>query len=40
MAAAARPGPARQDPRHADRYEIVINGGAANAPRNCIFTRI
>jgi hypothetical protein len=32
--------PARQIPRHADRYEIVINGGAASVPRNCIFTRI
>jgi hypothetical protein len=37
---AARLGSARRDPRHADRYEIVINGAAANAPRNCIFTRI
>jgi len=37
---ATRRGPARRDPRHAGRYEIVINGGAATAPRNCIFTRI
>jgi hypothetical protein len=37
---AARLGPAPRDPRHAERYEIVINGAAANASRNCIFTRI
>ena len=40
MATAARRDPAQRDPRHADRYEIVINGGTANAARNSIFTRI